>query len=296
MRIGTKGEAARLLQKDLMALGHDLPRYGADGSFGAESWSAMEDFARDIGFDLGPNEALDSGPESDALAIAVGEAAATLRASRREGSSVLLGLGEDLTLQHRGVHRKGARSVKLIDAIVLHQTAYVYPNEALWKTLRAHIGVPMDAGSGWLLVNPIEQKMYHANSFNTRSVGIEIEGNMAGIEGDRKTWWPPPASVKGDRRGPHTASDDQIRRTRDAVRYVVEKTDELGGKIGYIFAHRQSSKDRIADPGSRIWQEVGVWAQKEFGLSDGGPLYISGHGRPLPDEWTGEKRGVPYFS
>ena len=47
LKRGDKGEDVRILQKDLMQLGYDLPRYGADGDFGAETEKAVRHFQQE---------------------------------------------------------------------------------------------------------------------------------------------------------------------------------------------------------------------------------------------------------
>ena len=46
LRVGSKGEAVRELQEDLLALGYELPKYGADGDFGSETAAAVKEFQR----------------------------------------------------------------------------------------------------------------------------------------------------------------------------------------------------------------------------------------------------------
>lgn len=46
---GDKGEEVKRIQNRLIALGYSLPRYGADGSFGAETESAVKQFQSDHG-------------------------------------------------------------------------------------------------------------------------------------------------------------------------------------------------------------------------------------------------------
>ncbi|MBC8529550.1 peptidoglycan-binding protein [Christensenellaceae bacterium NSJ-44] len=46
---GSKGEAVRKMQRLLIAAGYSLPKYGADGTFGAESESALREFQSDNG-------------------------------------------------------------------------------------------------------------------------------------------------------------------------------------------------------------------------------------------------------
>lgn len=59
IRKGDKGAKVKALQKRLIALGYALPKYGADGSFGAETDAAVRKFQRDHGLAVdgivGPN-------------------------------------------------------------------------------------------------------------------------------------------------------------------------------------------------------------------------------------------------
>lgn len=49
LKRGSKGEKVRELQEKLMALGYALPKYGADGDFGAETEKAVKQFQKDWG-------------------------------------------------------------------------------------------------------------------------------------------------------------------------------------------------------------------------------------------------------
>lgn len=46
---GSKGVAVKQLQRDLMSLGYKLPKYGADGDFGSETFEAVKKFQQDNG-------------------------------------------------------------------------------------------------------------------------------------------------------------------------------------------------------------------------------------------------------
>ena len=49
LRKGAKGERVRELQEKLLALGYQLPKYGADGDYGAETIKAVKEFQKDNG-------------------------------------------------------------------------------------------------------------------------------------------------------------------------------------------------------------------------------------------------------
>ena len=48
-RYGDKGETVKKMQQALLEAGYDLPKYGADGSFGAETQAAVKAFQQDHG-------------------------------------------------------------------------------------------------------------------------------------------------------------------------------------------------------------------------------------------------------
>ena len=49
---GSKGTAVKEMQQLLIAAGYNMPKYGADGSFGAESEAALRAFQRDNGLSV----------------------------------------------------------------------------------------------------------------------------------------------------------------------------------------------------------------------------------------------------
>lgn len=49
LRKGAKGEEVKKLQERLLELGYDLPKYGADGDYGAETIRAVKEFQKDHG-------------------------------------------------------------------------------------------------------------------------------------------------------------------------------------------------------------------------------------------------------
>ncbi|MEO1098761.1 MAG: DUF4157 domain-containing protein [Bacteroidota bacterium] len=49
IRFGSKGEHVVKLQESLVEIGYDLPKFGADGIFGKETYSAVKTFQRDFG-------------------------------------------------------------------------------------------------------------------------------------------------------------------------------------------------------------------------------------------------------
>ena len=67
--------------------------------------------------------------------------------------------------------------------------------------------------------------------------------------------------------------------------------ENMGGKIKYIGAHRQSYGVKESDPGSLIWQLVALPMMEELGLSEAPTLE---RGSPIPEAWDPRNKGVPY--
>ncbi len=196
----------------------------------------------------------------------------------------------DISGQHAGRHRQGARSWAQIDGICLHQTACVIGERAeSWFGVPVQVGVTR--GGIVYILNPLEQFMWHGHGLNGRTVGIEIDGHYAGIEGDLRTYWRPPSLPD---RKPLALVDAQIDAARAAVEHIIATVADHGGAITRIFAHRQASNQRQSDPGSAIWKAVGLWAQDTCGLDDGGPGYVLGSGMAIPEAWDGRRVGFRY--
>jgi hypothetical protein len=78
------------------------------------------------------------------------------------------------------------------------------------------------------------------------------------------------------------------------VQWIVNTVKANGEKVTHIHPHRQSSKDRQSDPGSLIWQTVGLWAQNTLGLLDGGATFTVGDGLTIPEAWDARYAGNRY--
>jgi hypothetical protein len=229
------------------------------------------------------NEVLPAEPEPDAEPVESGRQWHDLRGEPRTKSR-----GES----------KGTRDWSKIKGITIHQTAVDFgTNPRRLLNVPVH-GATLRDGSIVLLHDP-PAYMWHGHSFNKHDIGIEVSCRAAGIEGNGDSLWLPKKykGLKGDERLKHAseATDEQLEATRELIRYYCEQVEKHGGKIEFIHAHRQSTKSRVSDPGSRIWKAVGIWAQEELGLSCG-PAGWSAGGYPLPDVWTGEANGVRYNS
>ncbi len=197
----------------------------------------------------------------------------------------------DVTGEHelKKGNPKRRRKPERITTIMLHQTAIKFgttarnrkkygERDALHRRfyhVACHAAALMNGDT--LLVNDWQSYVYHGNSGNRSSIGIEIEGLYAGLEGNLKTVW--------KQKQPHTLSMRTIASARKAVQLAVEWGRDNGASITTICAHRSYSNSRIADPGQEIWREVALWAVDTLGLQIDYDLKAKDKGRKIPREW-----------
>lgn len=297
---GERSVAVSTLQRALIALGHDLPRWGADGTAGAETYAAYNEWARAVGLP----EVADTEPIP---MLALDILAAFARLKSIEPKPTFPAVPEWLKdYRGRDLDKHGKpRDWASITGVTLHQTGCLFlPDGASpakvareldrVSKIRAHF---VGLRNGLVTFNaPLNVQMWHAQRvFNATDVGFEIDGHFAGVEGDLSTYWRP----KGSTRLPIHPSEIQIIRAREVVKLIVETVAAHKGEVRFIHSHRQTHSGKPSDPGQEIWQGVGVWAQKELGLTDGGnDFYVpntrdkrgglysdEGPGRPNPVEW-----------
>lgn len=202
--------------------------------------------------------------------------------------------------------RKGTRPWTKVTGITLHQTAVVFSSAHRCLNIPVH-SVVLDDGNGGaiivLLHDPTDY-MWHANGFNRGDIGIEVSCRAAGIADDPETakdeskwtvWLPKILRGKGDPRDHLTeATDAQLEAARVLVKHYDDLVGKNGGALQFIHAHRQATKNRVSDPGSRIWLAVGEWARETLGLFAGPKDFKISNGFPLPDAWTGRPNGIRY--
>lgn len=275
MKSGDHDPLVGRLQVKLLNLGYDLPRYGADGWFGDETWRAALACIQEHWPDV---FLVEYNPDHHESLLLRSTALAIVNLPTPGVPSFVTDL--------RNLHKPKdcydtRRPWKDITAVVLHQTA---PGRAQnmgedpdrWFSLKAHVGITRQGQL--FLVNGLRVVMWHANWFNRFSVGIEIDGHFEGIQGDDRTLWrkaPRPAA---------TLTAEQLEAARRAVEWVCDEVAAHGGHVTTILAHRQTKDSREADPGSEIWQKVGLWAQEQLGLKNN-VNYTKGRGKPIPREW-----------
>jgi len=167
-----------------------------------------------------------------------------------------------------GLPRKSAQ----IDSVVLHQTSFSrgsVPDNYL--SVHAHFVVLPDGTI--VQLHPVEAYIILASSaFNNDAIAIEHAGNFPDEHGH---YW------EGGTYGRSVLSAQQISGACDLVKYL----NQTYG-VSFIFAHRQGEFEnkRGNCPGPDIWYNVGEWAMRELGMSDGGKGYKEGNGKPDPTQ------------
>ncbi len=277
LKKGSEDPYVIIAQQQLIALGYGLPRFGADGVLGDETLSAYGAFLVSQGLraptDERPKAITPAGASSLEMAFAAldhGESTANI-------------------IDERANHPHAGRSVDTpyrpwskITAVVLHQTATnIGEKPARWHSVPIHFCITRTGKV--IQLYDLTEVCNHANGLNRRSVGIEIDGWYAGIEGQPKTLWQPKNLTTP--RQPMDLPAVQANAAKATVQWIVDTVAANGGMLTHIHPHRQSSKDRQSDPGSLIWQTVGLWAQDTLGLSDGGAAFTVGNGRTIPEAW-----------
>ncbi|MAG64458.1 MAG: hypothetical protein CMK74_01070 [Pseudomonadales bacterium] len=293
--MGDHGPAVEALQRALERLGYPEPRYGVDGALGRLTLDLVDEWAEDADV-IG-----DATPE-DVVRVDVLKAITGL-GRRKPAQSEAYPLVRDGRPVAAAAYKKRVRHnpISRVDTVVLHQTACRSSggeNWERWKRLSIHYIVTWgeDACAGWL--HDADERMPHAQGWNRRSVGIEIEGYFAGIHdaetGEYSKFWRPKS--RPDRQ-PMVPDPMQLEAARQAVKHACERVKALGGQIKYIAAHRQSYGIKASDPGALLWQGVAVPLINEgvVEMYPGGLDHSKHPGKPIPEAWDPERcAGVPY--
>lgn len=223
----------------------------------------------------------------------------------------------DLRAQQRstaGIHelqrdKAVVRDPKDVIGITLHQTACVFGvSEAQAKraggdviaarraralNVRCHALAFRDTAVGVVLPNPLLWLVQHGNGLSPTTLGLEAECHVEGVDGDLKTF---PGKDLTKRAA---VTDQLIETTREAFRILVELAAKEGAVIRFVYAHRQSSPTRRADPCERLWKAcVLEYAVPRLGLQtapdDVWKTRTGGFGRPIPEAWDPTQKGTRY--
>lgn len=169
-----------------------------------------------------------------------------------------------------------------VTGICLHQTACVLGERpGRWDGVGCHVGIMRSGGAVWL--HDFNWGVVHGHGWNARTVGIEIDGVLAGVKGRPDTVWDDPSTKR--REIDLGLTDAQVVSGLAVIDWIVAEVARHGGRIKALVAHRQSIDDRRNDPGSEAWQRIALPASAKHGLTDGGDGFKLGKGRPIPREW-----------
>lgn len=176
------------------------------------------------------------------------------------------------------VRPRGWHEVK---GICLHQTACLLgEREERWNSVGCHVGITRGGRVLWL--HDFDRIVAHGNGWNAQTVGIEIDGLYAGVEGDPSTVWDDPSTPS--RETGMALTEEAAEAARQTIRWIAARVLAHAGRVKVLVAHRQSSQSRRNDPGSAIWQRIALPMHAELGLNDGGVGFSIG-GFPIPTAW-----------
>jgi len=159
-----------------------------------------------------------------------------------------------------------------LDAIVLHAMGFDRGNSVhSYDGVKAHFAV---LRSGDILyLHHVSEYLNASHDFNRNSVAVEHAGNPPSERG----------KVANPSKGEHIPTIQQIEAGRRLVRAL---------KVAYgprhIYGHKQSCGGKVC-PGPHLWYNIGRWAVRYLGMSDGGAGFSVGNafctGRALPEAW-----------
>jgi len=298
MKYGDKGKHVRHLQLALQRAGYELPTFGADSHLGDETWEALKDFALDNEFVWAPEI-------KDSVVAAMLNQMDEMPAQAEDKLDFVRSY--DLSQQgvpasvQRKFRMRGGRVVRrapsAVNGITIHQTAVQFEvtdrqiaaadgDKCLALATRVKkVAAHFVSFDGFYTKNyPLDFYVYHAGALNRKTLGLEVDGLYPGLLDD------PDTELREDLESlwkgtPTVLTEGRVKAARAALRSMVQEGRKLGMPIKYIYAHRQSSATRRADPGEEIWRKVVL----EYGVPVLGletrPDFTIGTGRAIPDEW-----------
>lgn len=287
LKKGDNGNAVKALQLKVIALGYPLPRFGADGNLGFETLSAVELLLREHNYKPDEDRESISDDELNAIEALYSKSLGVSKIDALEKAGRFFDRRQTASNKTDG----GPRSWQMITGITLHQTSCLLgENPPRWDTVGAHVGVTRSGKVIWM--HDFTRIIWHGNGFNTKTVGIEIDGRYEGVEGNPKTLWDDPSTPQHE--VANSITNETVETTKQAIRWIVDEVARHGGKVSKLVAHRQSSRNRRDDPGSGLWSRVGLPMKTELGLDDGGPGFKIDTGYAIPVEWDPSRSGFHY--
>lgn len=150
------------------------------------------------------------------------------------------------------------RKPETIDSVTLHQSACIFgpladdaKRKARALTIPYHALCYTDGVT--VLSHHATDYTFHAGALNARSLGFCVEGEFPASIGKETT-----------RSTPYTEA--QADGARRGLKRLVEDARSGGCAIRYLFAHRQSSRNRAGDPGEYWFKLLSRFARDELGL------------------------------
>jgi hypothetical protein len=207
---------------------------------------------------------------------------------------------------------KPAREWPSIFGACVHQTASGHLDADHPRLLSIPAPIIIHGDASVTLLHDLELRMEHGHALNGPTIGIEVDCRADGIEGDARTFWRSKEEETGfrvDKQGKRRwvgiktremirreATDGQIDTLRSVLLFCWETwlqhaTDSQRPHWG-VYTHRQGHRSRTSDPGSRISRACAELSKAIAWKDVSREKY--GSGRPWPDAWTGENRGVKY--
>lgn len=166
-----------------------------------------------------------------------------------------------------------------VHAVVLHQMAFTRGNNYK-KYLRTTANYIILGDGGIYKLHPHSTRLPASNGFNSGSVSIEFAGNFPSRSRstDPDHWWYP----DGKEHSPSYQNQVTLQQVQ-AGQFLLHHLQGLG--INTVLSHRQSSASRGNDPGPDLWGGVGEYGVRVLGMSDGGPDFAVGSGKPIRQDW-----------
>lgn len=191
--------------------------------------------------------------------------------------------------------------MKQLDTIVLHQTAGSTERNKPILNTEVHLFIDRKGTAYWQY--DFELYLATSHNFNSRpSIGIEIEGHMAGVIGagpkrglKNFTHWVPEGYYNDPKTStPEQMTPEQIEAAHQAIRFACKyMQDTYATRIKFLGTHRQTYNVKQSDPGQDVMDKVATPMRTELGL-DLFPGTLR-DGNPNPEIWGGET-GIPYSS
>lgn len=203
------------------------------------------------------------GLEVHITAVAYG----TTKASRKFWVDQIVGglLPEDILAHYRAGFGEEDWLEKTAERLALHQR--------FWKAEYHWIGL---LNGDALHNNDISRYTFHGSGGNSKLIGVSGEGDFPGLEKNRKK--------------KHNGWDEHtIETNRAVIRLATTNSRDLGAPVERLYAHRQYSSGRVADPGEGYWKEIGIPMAKELHL-ERMVFQKFGSGNEICREWDDEGR------